>query len=268
MVKKYVVRPGQRVRLVDWPTDDTSFARGPKDEGHKELDRLKDRLEGLQELLYADRSHAVLIVLQGMDAAGKDGTIRRVFDGVNPQGVRVASFKKPTEVERSHDFLWRIHEPTPAKGEIVIFNRSQYEDVLVPRVHDRIPKKVWERRYAAIKEFERTLTEEGTTVLKFFLHVSRAEQKRRLKERLDDPTKHWKFREGDLQERKLWKEYMEAYEELLTKTSTSWAPWHIVPADRKWYRDLVVCQHIVATLASLRMRYPPLLSELRGTKIS
>lgn len=265
---RYLVRPGTHVRLDRWPTDAPSHARGPKDEGRKELEKLKQRLDPLQELLYADRSRAVLIVLQGMDSAGKDGTIRRVFEGVNPQGVRVASFKQPSPVELAHDFLWRIHPHTPPRGEITIFNRSHYEDVLITRVHGRIARDVWERRYAEINAFERTLTGEGTVVLKFFLHIGRVEQKVRLTERLKDPTKHWKFREGDLQERKLWPGYREAYEEALTKTSTRWAPWYIVPADRRWFRDLLVCRRLVRTLAGLRLHYPPLLPELRGSRIA
>jgi PPK2 family polyphosphate:nucleotide phosphotransferase len=251
------------VRLNRVDPDDTSGFDGVKDDGRKELDKLTHRLEELQELLYAEHRHAVLIVLQGMDSAGKDGTIRRVFDGVNPQGVRVAAFKKPSEHELDHDFLWRVHEQVPARGEMVLFNRSHYEDVLVTRVHGLIKRDVWEQRYREINEFERTLTQEGTTVLKFFLHISRGEQKRRLRERIDDPTKHWKFREADLQERRRWAEYRVAYEEALTKTSTTWAPWFVVPANRKWFRDLVVSERIVNALEGLRMRYPPLPPELR-----
>ncbi len=202
-----------------------------------------------------------------MDTAGKDGTIRRVFTGVNPQGVRVVSFKIPSVQELNHDFLWRVHEQVPARGEMVLFNRSHYEDVLVARVHGLIAKPVWERRYRAINEFERTLVEEGTTVLKFFLHLSRGEQKRRLKERLDDPTKHWKFAEADLAERELWTAYMRAYEEALSKTSTSWAPWYVVPSDRKWFRDLFVSDRIVATLRGFRMTYPRLRPELQGARV-
>jgi len=264
--KDYRVPPGERVRLDQWASDDRSGARGSKDQGRKELEKLKARLDRLQELLYADHTRSVLIVLQGMDTAGKDGTIRRVFEGANPQGVRVTSFKQPSVAELDHDFLWRVHEQTPARGQIMIFNRSHYEDVLVTRVHDLIPREVWERRYDEINRFERTLTEEGTTVLKFFLHISRAEQKHRLQERYDDPTKHWKFREGDLAERKLWKAYLQAYEEAITKTNTTWAPWNIVPSDRRWFRDVVVCRRIVETLAALKMRYPALLPELRRAR--
>jgi PPK2 family polyphosphate:nucleotide phosphotransferase len=202
-----------------------------------------------------------------MDPAGKDGTIRRVFDGVNPQGVRVASFKKPSANELDHDFLWRVHEQVPGRGDMILFNRSHYEDVLITRVHGLITRSVWERRYREINEFERTLTEEGTTVLKFFLHISRGEQKRRLLDRLHDPSKHWKFREADLQERRRWIAYMEAYEEALTKTSTVWAPWYVVPSNRKWFRDLFVSGRIVDALERLRMRYPPLPPEFRGDRV-
>jgi PPK2 family polyphosphate:nucleotide phosphotransferase len=264
---RYIVRPGEQVRLSRRDPDDSSGFTGSKEEGHKALEKLSRRLEALQELLYAEHRHALLVVLQGMDTAGKDGTIRRVFDGVNPQGVRVASFQRPSPVELDHDFLWRVHQETPPRGGMVIFNRSQYEDVLVTRVHGMIAPEVWERRYAEINQFERTLTEEGTTVLKFFLHISRAEQARRLSERLEDPTKHWKFREADLEERKRWRAYMTAYDEALTKTSTRWAPWYIVPSNRKWFRDLLVSTEIVDTLARWHMRYPGLPRALRGTLV-
>ena len=264
---RYRVRPGTRVRLsrLD-PRDDRGFGRA-KDEGRSRLERLKQLLDPLQELLYAEHRHALLVLLQGMDASGKDGTIRRVFEGVNPQGVRVVSFKAPTPEEREHDFLWRIHPRVPRVGEIVLFNRSHYEDVLVPRVHGEIRRATWERRYRAINEFERELTEEGTTILKFHLHVSRREQKRRLKDRLADPTKRWKFAEGDVHERAWWPNYMAAYEEAISRTSTPWAPWYIVPSDRKWYRDLVVSDRIVRTLKGFRMKYPGLPKEFRSTRV-
>ena len=266
-MNRYLVRPGQTVRLNDWDPDDTSGFDGDKDKGQKELEKLTLRLEKLQELLYAEHRHSLLVVLQGMDSAGKDGTIRRVFKGVNPQGVRVASFKTPTEVDLDHDFLWRVHQQTPGRGEMVLFNRSHYEDVLVTRVHGLISKAQWESRYREINEFERILTEEGTTVLKFFLHLGRGEQKRRLTERLEDPTKHWKFRDSDLQERRLWPQYMKAYAEAVSKTSTAWAPWCIVPSNRKWFRDLVVSERIVSTLNQFHMRYPPLPSGFQRTRV-
>ncbi|MGA8274691.1 MAG: polyphosphate kinase 2 family protein [Thermoplasmata archaeon] len=266
-MKRCRVLPGERVRLAEIDPDSTPGFGGVKDDGHRELNKLTTRLEKLQELLYAEHKHSVLVVLQGMDTAGKDGTIRRVFAGVNPQGVRVASFRIPSVHERDHDFLWRVHEQVPGRGEMVLFNRSHYEDVLIPRVHGIISKAIWERRYGEINEFERILTEEGTTVLKFFLHISRGEQKLRLRARLDDPTKHWKFAEADLQERDLWTAYMRAYEEALSKTSTSWAPWYVVPSNRKWFRDMFVSERIVTTLQGFRMRYPALLPQLRAARI-
>jgi PPK2 family polyphosphate:nucleotide phosphotransferase len=266
-MKPDMVRPGEPARLDQRDPADTSGFEDGKEKGLRKLEQLTTRLEALQELFYADHRRAFLIVLQGMDTAGKDGTIRRVFAGVNPEGVRVASFKVPSPLESDHDFLWRAHQQVPARGEMVLFNRSHYEDVLITRVHGLIRKPVWERRYREINEFERSLCEEGTIILKFFLHLSRDEQKRRLKERLDDPTKHWKFRESDVQERQRWPAYMEAYEEALTKTSTTWAPWYVIPSDRRWLRDLIVSEQIVRTLERLRMRYPPLPRDLRTTRV-
>jgi PPK2 family polyphosphate:nucleotide phosphotransferase len=266
-MKHCMVRPGTPARLDLADPDDTSEFDGVKDDGRKRLEKLTRRLEELQGLLTAEHEHAVLVVLQGMDSAGKDGTIRRVFEGVNPLGVRVALFKIPSIRELDHDFLWRVHSQVPGKGEIVLFNRSHYEDVLITRVHGLIARPVWERRYREINEFERALAQEGTTILKFFLHISRNEQKRRLKERLDDPTKHWKFRYSDILERQKWPAYMEAYEEALTKTSTTWAPWYVVPSNHRWFRDLFVSERIVKTLESFRMKYPPLPAELRGARV-
>lgn len=254
--QKYRVKPGNRVGLGEWDPNDKSAFLGGKDEGRERLLELNQELEELQELLYGEHKHKVLIVLQAMDTGGKDGTIRHVFEGVNPQGVRVAGFKRPTPKELDHDYLWRVHRHTPGKGEIVIFNRSHYEDVLVVRVHNLVPEKVWSRRYDHINDFERMLADEGTTILKFFLHIDLDEQKERLQARLDKPHKHWKFDPGDLKERKLWPEYVKAYEDVLSKTSTDWAPWYIVPANRKWYRNLVVGSVIVETLKGLNMHYP------------
>ena len=253
---RYRVKPGSRVDLSEWdPSDKGAFPEG-KNEGRKRLLGLNQRLEELQELLYAEHKHKVLIVLQAMDTGGKDGTIRHVFEGVNPQGVRVASFKKPTPEELDHDFLWRVHKQVPAKGEIVIFNRSHYEDVLVVRVHNLAPKEVWSKRYDHINGFERTLVDEGTTILKFFLYIDLDEQKERLQARLDEPNKRWKFNPDDLEDRKLWPKYVKAYEETISKTSTSWAPWHIIPANRKWYRNLVVGTVVIEALEDLNMRHP------------
>ena len=253
---RYRVRPGSRVDLSEWDPNDVSAYPEDKKDGRQKLKALNDTLEELQELLFAEHKQKVLIVLQAMDTGGKDGTIRHVFEGVNPQGVRVASFKKPTPEELDHDYLWRVHKQTPGQGEIVIFNRSHYEDVLVVRVHSLVPKAVWSKRYDHINAFERMLADEGTTILKFFLHIDLDEQKARFQARLDDRQKHWKFNPGDLKERKLWPKYMEAYEEAISRTSTKWAPWYIVPANRKWYRNLVVGTLIVETLQGLDMAHP------------
>lgn len=228
-----------------------------KNKAKDELQDLQQRLQQLQEMLYAQGKHALLIILQAMDAGGKDGTIKHVFHGVNPQGVRVTSFKAPTSKELAHDYLWRIHQHTPAKGYIGIFNRSHYEDVLVVRVNDLVPKAVWQKRYDQINEFEHLLTENGTQILKFYLHISKDEQKERLQARLDDPSKHWKFSIGDLPVREQWDAYMEAYEAVLTRCNTPYAPWHIIPANRKWYRNLLVTRLIVEKLERMELAYPP-----------
>lgn len=255
-MKRYQVQPGNKVDLRRWDPDDTSGFDGGKEEAQAALAKLNKKLEALQELLYAEHRRKVLVVLQAMDTGGKDGTIRSVFEGVNPQGVRVASFKAPTTEELDHDYLWRVHRHTPGKGEIVIFNRSHYEDVLIVRVHELVPRKIWRKRFAHINDFERMLAEEGTTILKFFLHISCEEQKERLQARLDEPSKRWKFSPIDLKERALWPQYMQAYADAIGQTSTDWAPWYIVPANRKWYRNLVVASIIVETLKGLKMHYP------------
>ena len=242
--------------LSQWDPNDQSAFSFARKEGRRRIKELNRTLEELQELLYAEHRHKVLIVLQATDTGGKDGVIRHVFDGVNPQGVRVASFKKPTPRELAHDYLSRVHRRVPGKGEITIFNRSHYEDVLVVRVHRLVPEAVWSKRYDQINAFERMLWEEGTTILKFFLHIDADEQKSRLQARLDRSDKRWKFNPGDLEERKLWPEYTAAYEALLSRTSTVWAPWHIVPANRKWYRNLVVGTVIIDALKAFHMRYP------------
>ncbi len=266
-MKQYKVKPKTQVTLSKWDANDTSEFKGGKREGLVQLEKLNGKLESLQELLFAEHKHKVLIVLQAMDTGGKDGTIRRVFDGVNPAGVRVVGFKAPTSEELDHDFLWRVHKGAPGKGEMVIFNRSHYEDVLVVRVHNLVPQEVWSKRFDQINEFERMLAENGTTILKFYLHIDLDEQKERLQARLDDPTKHWKFRLGDLEERKLWGEYMQAYEDVLSKTSTAYAPWYIVPANRKWVRDLVISSVLVDTLEGLKMKYPESEENLEGIVI-
>lgn len=263
----YRILPGSQVDLAAWDPDDRRAFEGGKKEAKDLLDELNDELEELQELLYAEHKRRVLIVLQGMDTSGKDGTIRHVFDGVNPQGVQVASFKVPTPEELDHDYLWRVHKRTPGRGQMVIFNRSHYEDVLVVRVHNLVPEGVWRRRYDQINAFERLLAEEGTTILKFFLHINLEEQKERLQARLDNPHKQWKFNLKDLKERKLWPEYTKAYEAVLSKTSTEWAPWYVVPANRKWYRNLVVARVILQTLRDFEMQYPDPEDDLSGVVI-
>jgi len=253
---RYRVKPGTHVDLSQWDPRDKSAYDVKKREGKKVLKTLNARLEELQELLYAEGRHKLLIVLQAMDTGGKDGVIRHVFDGVNPQGVKVASFKKPTPEELAHDYLWRVHKYTPGTGEMVIFNRSHYEDVLVVRVHGLVPQSVWGQRFEHINAFERMLADEGTTILKFYLHIDKEEQKARLQARLDEAHKRWKFNVGDLKERALWGDYIHAYEDVLSKTSTAWAPWYIVPANRKWYRNLVISEMVVQTLEALDMHYP------------
>jgi PPK2 family polyphosphate:nucleotide phosphotransferase len=266
-MKQYLVKPGTKVKLSKVDPSDTGDFKGGKEAALAEFEKLNDKLEALQELLFAEHEHKVLIVLQAMDAGGKDGTIRRVFDSVNPAGVRVASFKAPTAEELDHDYLWRIHKQVPGKGEMVIFNRSHYEDVLVVRVHNYVPPDVWRKRFDQINEFERTLAESGTTILKFYLHIDKDEQKERLQARLDDPIKRWKFRLGDLDERKLWGDYMEAFEDVLSKTSTDYAPWYVIPANRKWFRDLVISSILVETLEDLKMKYPESEENLDGVVI-
>ncbi len=253
----YRVAPGATVDLAAHDPGDTSGFVGGKKAGRKHLEYLRGRLAELQRLLWADDRHRLLVVLQAMDTGGKDGTIRKVFEGVNPQGVRVANFKAPTSRELAHDYLWRIHRHTPGNGEIVVFNRSHYEDVLVVRVLGLAPEETWRKRYDHILDFERLLVDEGTTVVKFYLHIGKDEQARRLRARLDDPTKRWKFNAGDLEHRELWGDYMAAFEEALTRTSTQAAPWYIVPANHKWYRNIVVATTLVDTLERLDLRYPP-----------
>ncbi len=253
---QYLVPPGSDLNLNQWDPNDKSLFPISKKEGKLLLKDLNKEMERLQELLFAQGKHKVLIVLQAMDTGGKDGTIRHVFEGVNPQGVKVASFKVPTPVELAHDYLWRVHKRTPAKGEIVIFNRSHYEDVLVVRVHKLVPEEIWSRRYQHIRAFEKLLTDEGTTILKFYLHIDREEQKKRLQSRLDDPQKNWKFSRGDLKERALWDRYQSAYQDALRETSTDYAPWYVIPANRKWYRNLVISTIIIDKLKSLQMAFP------------
>lgn len=252
------VEPGSKVKLakID-PSSTPSWDGDDKEQAASKLAELTGRLTELQSMLWAQSKERVLVVLQAMDAGGKDGTIRRVFEGVNPSGVRVASFKKPTEPELAHDYLWRVHQQVPANGELVIFNRSHYEDVLVVRVMDLVPADRWKRRYRHIAEFERMLADEGTTIVKLFLHISKDEQRERLQARLAEPDKNWKFDEADLGPRARWDDYQKAFEDAIAETSTEQAPWYIVPANRKWYRNLAVSEILVKTLEGLKMSYPP-----------
>jgi PPK2 family polyphosphate:nucleotide phosphotransferase len=249
------VTPGSRVVLgrID-PADSLGHQR---DVAEAETARQLVRLADLQDRLWAEAKHPVLVVLQGIDAAGKDGTIGKVMEAFNPQGCVVASFKVPTAEELAHDFLWRVHRRVPGKGEIGIFNRSHYEDVLVVRVHSLVPEDVWSGRYDQIRDFERLLVETGTTIVKFFLYIDRDEQRERLQERYDDPRKRWKFSMGDLAERTRWDDYIAAYEDALSKTSTDAAPWYVIPANRKWFRNLAVASILADTIADLDPAYPP-----------
>jgi PPK2 family polyphosphate:nucleotide phosphotransferase len=252
----YLVSPGARVDLTELDPADVHLAPGGKSAANEKSEVTQKRLGELQELLFAARDRKLLIVLQGMDTSGKDGTIRHVMAGFNPQGTRVVSFGKPTTEELAHDYLWRVHRQVPANGEIVVFNRSHYEDVLVVRVHELVPKRIWKKRYDQINAFEEILAESGTVILKFFLHISKGEQRIRLQARIDDPTKRWKFQHGDLEERKLWAEYRKAYEDAIQKTSTVHAPWYIIPADQKWYRNFLVGTVIADALKSLDLKFP------------
>ena len=245
-----------KTKLADIDTRSTCSFGGDKAATVAIFAQLNAQLVELQQLLYAEHKHKVLVVLQAMDTGGKDGVIRKVFSGVNPLGIHVASFKAPTPEERDHDYLWRVHERVPAKGELVVFNRSHYEDVLITRVEGWIDDRTAKRRFRQINDFEAMLVEEGTIVLKFFLHISKDEQKQRLQERLDDASKNWKFNPGDLVAREKWSDYQRVYEEAINATSSPHAPWYIVPADRNWVRDLYICSVLVRTLRDLKMRYP------------
>jgi PPK2 family polyphosphate:nucleotide phosphotransferase len=254
--KELIASPGTKVKLSKWDPEDTLGW----DKGHKakaSAEKEVEKLDKLQYLLYAEHKRALLIVLQGMDAAGKDGTIRHVMAGVNPQGCLVTSFKKPSIEELQHDFLWRIHKAVPQHGDIGIFNRSQYEDVLVVRIHKLAPKQVWSRRYDEINNFEAMLRDNNVTILKFFLHISKDEQKRRFQQRIDDPDRRWKISDADFAERNFWDDYVAAYEDALTKCTTDHAPWYIIPANKKWFRNLAVSHIITDTLERMRMKFPP-----------
>ena len=257
-LERYWVKPGAKVDLDKSDSSEKAlFQGGGREDFDPQFDELQDQLQLLQKKLYAQNKHRVLVVMQAMDTGGKDGCIKHVFSRIDPQGIHVRSFKKPTEEELAHDFLWRVHSKVPTRGQLVIFNRSHYEDIIAVRVKKIFPDEVWKRRQRHVIEFERMLAEEGTTIVKIFLHISKDEQKRRLQSRLDNPAKHWKINPDDLVDRGRWDDFMRAYEDVIGKTSTEFAPWYIVPADRKWYRNLCVARIMLDTLKKLHMDFPP-----------
>ncbi len=253
-IDKLRAKPGARFKLTKWDPGDTLWIS--KSHAAKAMSGHVSKLAALHDLLYAEHKRSVLIVLQGMDAAGKDGTIRHVMSGVNPQGCTVTSFKQPSARELAHDFLWRIHAAVPEKGEIGIFNRSQYEDVLIARVHNLVPREIWKKRYSEINAFEKILSANNVHILKFFLHMSSEEQEKRFKARLSDPAKNWKASAADFSERKYWNDYQAAYEEVLEKCTTKDSPWYVIPSDHKWFRNFAVAEIITHTLESFKMQYP------------
>ena len=260
--EKYLVKPGSKITLADYKPGDT--ADYDKSSGLAELEGLRADLNPLQQLLYASGKYGMLIVLQGMDTSGKDGICRHVVSAFNPQGVQITSFKVPTEEEIAHDFMWRIHKAVPRRGTVGIFNRSHYEDVLVVRVENIVPEAVWRKRYEIINDFESCLVGNKVIVVKFYLHLSKEEQRRRLADRLADPTEYWKFRASDLQARAKWDDYMLAYEDALNECSTKQAPWYLIPADKKWYRDLLISHILKEKLSSLKLEWPPLEEAAKG----
>ena len=255
-INDYCVKPKAKFSLSHFDTENKSIFKGDKAQAALVLEDVANEINALQDILYAQGKHKVLLVLQGMDASGKDGTVKHVFSACDPLGIRLASFKGPTDEELAHDFLWRVHKEVPKKGEIVIFNRSHYEDVLIVKVHDWIDEAECKRRYAQINDFERMLAETGTTIIKCFLNISKAEQKVRMQKRLDDPTKTWKFNPNDLNERALWPQYMQAYESAIAATSTTHAPWFVIPSDNKTNRNLLISTILLAHLKKLKPTYP------------
>lgn len=256
-LERYWVKPGSKVDLSKIDSGEKSLFQGAgKDEFEPQFGELQDQLQQLQKKLYAQNKHRILVVMQAMDTGGKDGCIKHVFSHIDPQGIHVRSFKKPSEEELAHDFLWRVHSKVPTRGQLVIFNRSHYEDIIAVRVKKIFPDEVWKRRQRHVVEFERMLAEEGTTIVKIFLHISKDEQRRRLEARLEDPAKHWKINPDDLVDRTRWSDFMTAYEDVMAKTSTEFAPWYVVPADRKWYRNLCVARIMLDTLKKLDMEFP------------
>ena len=262
LAKELIVAPGTKVRLSKLDAGGTHGV--DKADAIGQLEENLKRLSLLQYLLYAEARRSLLVVLQGIDAGGKDGTIQHVMSGLNPQGVTVTSFKVPEGPEKRHDYLWRVHHAVPEFGKIGIFNRSQYEDVLVVRVHDLVPKSVWSKRYEQINDFERMLSDNGVRIVKFLLYISKEEQAKRFRERLDDKTKNWKFSQADLKEREYWDQYIEAYEDMLRKCSTANSPWYVIPANKKWFRNLAVSQIVLDTLENMDLKYPKPAADLSG----
>ncbi len=254
--KRFLIKPGSKVKL-SYIDPDFKDKHASKKDALKIVERNDLRLRELQELLYAEHKQSLLICLQAIDTGGKDGSIRHVLGAMNPQGCKVASFKQPNSLELDHDFLWRAHRDVPAKGEVTVFNRSHYEDVLVVRIHNLVPKSVWMKHYDQINAMEKYLSENNTHIIKFFLHISEDEQLKRFKERLDDPSKHWKISENDYIERKRWNDYMAAFDDMLSKCSTKYAPWFVIPANHKWFRNLAVSQIVVEYMEGLNMKSPP-----------
>lgn len=266
MSQLHQLMPGNPVSIRDLPTSGEEF-RSDRKNVEKEFKKLRDEMIEWQNVLYAEGKQKLLIVLQAMDAGGKDSTIRKVFKGINPQGVQVTSFKKPSEEDLGHDYLWRIHKEVPQAGMIGVFNRSHYGDVLVVRVDQLVPEEVWKERYDQINEFEKLLSDTGTVILKFFLHISKEEQKERFEDRINFPDKHWKFDHNDLIKRKQWDQYMEAYEDVLNRCTTEWAPWYVIPADQKWYRNLAIAEVIVETLRKMNPQHAIVEEDLSGIQI-
>lgn len=265
-LEKYRVNP-KKFSLKQYSADDRSARNEDKPQDLAELAKLTEAINARQDILHAEGKHKVILLLQGMDTSGKDGTVKQVFSACDPLGIRLASFKAPSADELAHDYLWRVHAQVPAKGELVIFNRSHYEDVLIVKVHGWIDEAECKRRYQQINDFERMLTETGTTLIKCFLHISKEEQKERLQERLDEPTKHWKFNPKDLEERALWDDYMQAYESAMQATSTEYAPWYVIPANSKTNRNLLISRLLLETLNALPLAYPPKPKEWDALKI-
>lgn len=264
---RYLIQPGSRVDLTEHDPEDRSEFDGGKKEGKAALPGIVKEIAELQRRLWAESSRSLLVVLQALDTGGKDGTIRHVFRGVNPQGVHIRGFAEPTEAELDHDFLWRVHQHAPEDGAITVFNRSHYEDVLVVRVKALVPEAVWSRRYEHIRAFERLLADEGTTIVKVFLNISNEEQRQRLQRRLDRPDKRWKFHKGDLEDRELWGSYVEAYEDAITETAVDHAPWYVIPGNRKWYRNLVVAKLVADTLQRMDPQYPEPEEDLEDVEV-